>query len=150
MITVDDWQYSSRVGRKPGRAARSSRSNRLEILRSGRSDWRCFLSVLKSRGRLGSDIHHCHNNAWRDSNVGWETKQSRRTSDWSDGHTCRVSCRSKHWLVWSYVGVGLSYSKLAAYGAIGWICMHAQQTQKDDHRTPDVGLAHDSCIRSEE
>ena len=56
----------------------------------------------------------------------------------------------KHLLVWSYVEAGLSYSKLAACGAIGWICMHAQQTQKDDHRTPDVGLAHDSCIRSAE
>ena len=60
VITVDDWQYSSKAGRKPGRAARSSRSKRLEILRSDRSDWRCFLRVLKTRGRLGTDIHHCH------------------------------------------------------------------------------------------
>ena len=53
-------------------------------------------------------------------------------------------------LVWSYVKAGLGYLQLAVCGAIEWICMHARQTQKDDHRTPDVGLAHDSYILSEE
>ena len=127
-MTVDDWQYSSRAGRKPGRAARSSRSNRLEILRSGRSDWRCFLRVLKSRGRLGSDIHHCHNNVWRDSNVGWETRQSRRTSDWSDGHTCRVSCRSlPGWKTLAGMVICKGRSGLLETGGLwrNWMDMHA-------------------------
>ena len=56
----------------------------------------------------------------------------------------------KHLPVWSYVGAGLGYWKRAAGGAIGWICMHAQQTRKDDHRKPGIELVHDSCIRSEE
>ena len=56
----------------------------------------------------------------------------------------------RHLPVWSYVKAGPGYWKLVACGATGWICMHARQTQKDDHRTPDVGLAHGSYIRSEE
>ena len=94
VIMVGDWQYSSREGRNPGSAARSSCSNCLEMLRSGWSVWRCFLRVLKSRGRFGSDIHHCQSSVCKDSNVGWETRESRRTSAWREGQTCRVSCRS--------------------------------------------------------
>ena len=56
----------------------------------------------------------------------------------------------RHSQVWSYVKAGPGYWKLAAGGATGWICMRDQRTQKDDHRTPDVGLAHGSYIPSGE
>ena len=56
----------------------------------------------------------------------------------------------KHSLVWSCVGAGQNCWKRVAGGAIGWICMHAQQTRKDDHRKPDIGLIPDLYIRSGE